>query len=59
MDLTVVSATEWDGELVANLAAKRRWLRKAQVMCIGGAATADQTGLLGDRFDMLPIANAS
>ena len=59
MDLPVVSATEGDGELVADLAAKRRRLREPQVMCIGRLATTEQTGLLGHAFDMLPIANSS
>ena len=48
MNLTMVSATEWDRELVADLAAQRRCLSKAQMMGIGGAAAANQTRLLGN-----------
>ena len=57
MDLAVMSATEGDRELVADLAAKRRRLRKSQVMGIGRSPTADQTRELGNRFDMLAIPN--
>ena len=57
MHLTMVSATERDRELVADLAAERRCLGKAQMMGIGGAAAADQAWLLGYRFDMFSVAN--
>src|SRR5262249_49406222 len=49
MDLTMVSATERDRELVADLAAERRCLGKAQMMGISGTAAADKARLLGPR----------
>src|SRR6516162_3484296 len=58
MNLTMVSATERDRELVADFAAERRCLGKAQMMGIGGTAAADQARLLGNRFDVIAIANA-
>jgi hypothetical protein len=57
MDLTVVSATEGDGELVADLAAERRCLGKAQMMGISGTAPADEARLLGYRFDVVTVTN--
>ena len=42
MNLTMVSATERDRELVADLAAERPCLGKAQMMGIGGTAAADE-----------------
>jgi toxin HigB-1 len=47
------------GELVARLAAERPALREAQVMGVRGAAAAKQTRLLGDRFDVILVTNAS
>ncbi len=41
MDLTVVRATERHRELIADLATKCARLREAQMVWIGGAATAD------------------
>src|SRR5262249_35036051 len=49
MDLTMVSATERDRELVADLAAERRCLGKAQMMGISGTAAADKARLLCPR----------
>ena len=46
--LAMMAAAERDGELVADLAAERRCLRKAQMMGIGGPAAADEARLLGD-----------
>jgi glycerol dehydrogenase-like iron-containing ADH family enzyme len=53
----MVNATERDRELVADLAAERRCLGKAQMMGIGGTAAADQARLLGYRFDVVAITN--
>ena len=53
MYLAVVPATERHGELIAHLTAKRPRLCKAQMMGIGGSPTANQTRLLGNRFDMV------
>ena len=47
VDLSMVPTTQWDRELVADLAAERRCLGKAQMMGIGGAAAADQAWLRG------------
>src|ERR1700746_1963761 len=57
MDLAVMSPAERDGELIADLAAECRCLRKSQMMCVCRAPTADQARLFGDRFDMVPVAN--
>jgi len=57
MNLTMVSATERDRELVADLAAERRCLGKAQMMGIGGAAAADQARLLGYRLDVVTVTD--
>ena len=59
MNLTMVSATERDRELVADLAAERRGLGKAQMMGIGGAAAADQARLLGHRLDVVTVTDPS
>ena len=45
------------GEFVADLAAKRPALRKAQVMRIRRLAAANQTRLLGHESDMVAVAN--
>src|SRR5690242_9331561 len=45
----MMSPAEWDRELVADSSAERSLLRKAQMMGIARLASADQTGLLGDK----------
>ncbi len=57
MNLTMVSATERDCELVADLAAERRCLGKAQMMGIGGAPAADEARLLGYRLDVVTVTD--
>ena len=57
MNLTMVSATERDRELVADLAAERRCLGKAQVVSISGAAAADEAWLLGYRLDVVTVTD--
>jgi hypothetical protein len=57
MNLTVMSATERDRELVADLATERRSLGKAQMMGIGGAAATNETRLLGNRFDVVTVTD--
>jgi hypothetical protein len=59
MDLTVVRATERHRELIAHLAAERTRLREAQMMWIGGPATADQARLLNHMPDMIAVTNAT
>jgi hypothetical protein len=58
MELTVVTSTQWHGELIAYLAPKGAMLRESQVMCIGGLPAANQASLLGNRSDMIPITNS-
>ena len=53
----MMAATQRHGEFVADLAAKRPILREAKVVGIGGVPAADQTGLLGDEFDMAFVPN--
>jgi hypothetical protein len=59
VNLAVVGAAERDGELVADLAAQRPRLAEAQVMGVGGAATADEAWLLGDELDVGFVADAA
>ena len=59
MHLTVMSPAQRNRKLVADLPAKRRRLGKAQMVSIGGPTTTDQTRLLSDGFNVLPIANAT
>jgi hypothetical protein len=59
MHLTVMSPAQRNRKLVADLPAKRRRLGKAQMVSIGGPTTTDQTWLLGDGLNVLPIANAT
>ena len=53
----MVSATQGDRELIADLAAEGRRLRKSQVVGFDRSPPADQAGQLGDRFDVVPIAD--
>jgi len=57
MDFAMMAPTKRDSKLIADLAAKRRGLRKAQMVGVRRTAAADETGLLGDRFDMLPVTD--
>jgi hypothetical protein len=57
MNFAVVSATQWDGELIADLAPECPALGKSEVVGIRGSTTANQTRVLGDRFDVIPVAN--
>src|SRR5215471_16203939 len=52
-------AAERDGELVAHFAAERAGLGEAQVMRVGWLATANDTGLRGDKPKMLLVAVAA
>src|SRR6266851_8446173 len=56
MYCTMMAATEWDRELIADLAAERTWLGKTEVMGVRGLAAADETRLLGDIAQVLPVA---
>ena len=48
MHLAMMPSTEWNDELIADLAPECRWLGKAQVMGVSGTAAADQARLLGN-----------
>ena len=56
MHCAVMPATEWDRELIADLAAERARLRESEVMGIRGLAAADEARLLGDIAEVLPVA---
>ena len=53
MHRTMMPATEWDRELIADFAAERARLRESEVMGIRGLAAAHETRLLGDITQML------
>ena len=55
VELTMMPAAQWDGELIADLAAKCTALREAQVVGIAGLAAADQARLMSDMPDVLAI----
>ena len=59
MHRTMMPATEWDRELIADLAAERARLREPDVMGIRGLATAHETRLLSNVAKVLPIAIAT
>src|SRR5215467_7960448 len=55
MHLAVMSAAKRNRKLVADLAVECRYLRKPQVVSISGASAANQTGLLGNRCNVLAV----
>jgi len=55
----MMSPAERHREFVADLAAERRGLREAQMVWIGGPATADQARLLNHMPDMIAVTNAA
>jgi hypothetical protein len=57
VDLAMVTPTQWDDELIADLAPQRPALGKPQMMRIRRAATANQAGLLGHVADVLAVPN--
>jgi len=59
MDLTVVRPTERHRELVADLATECTGLREAQMVWIGGPATAHQARLLDHMPDMIAVTYAT
>ena len=58
MELAMMSAAKGNGKLVADLAAERALLCKAQMMGVGGYSAADQTAIAHDRSDVLAVTNA-
>ena len=59
MHLAMMSSTQGDRELIADLATKSPGLGETQMMRVRRAATADKTRLLGDIANMLAIANTA
>jgi hypothetical protein len=59
MHRTVMSATEGDRKLIADLAAERTRLRESEVVWVRGLATAQEARLLGDVAQMLPVPIAT
>ncbi len=55
MQLAMMDAADRDCVLVADLAAMRAWSRKANVVCFGGRATADNARSSSDEFAMLLV----
>src|SRR5215472_5604339 len=55
----MMPAAEWDHELVADLAAERAGLGKSEVVGVRGLATAQETRLLRDKAQVLPVAIAT
>ena len=58
VDLTMMSPAQRHREFIADLAPERATLHEAQVMCVRWQTAANQTRLLGNRFDVVPIANS-
>ena len=59
MHRTMVAATAWDRELIADLAAECAGLGKSEVVGVRGLAAAQETRLLGDVAKVLPVAIAT
>ena len=57
VNLPMMATAQGNSELIADLAAKRPWLRKSQMMSIRRAAAADETRLLGNQLNVIPVAN--
>jgi hypothetical protein len=57
MDFAMMSPTQWDRVLIADLAAKRLRLRKSQMVSISGSSAANQTRLFGNWLDVVTVAN--
>ena len=58
MHRTMMPATEWDRELIADLAAKCAGLGESEMVGIGGLAAADEARLLHDIAQVLSVAIA-
>src|SRR5262249_24027674 len=59
VDLTMMRATERDGELVAHFATECAQLREAQVMRVRRSPSANQARLFHDMPDMVAVAKAT
>src|SRR5215831_9149252 len=58
MHRTMMSATERDRKLIADLAAEGTGLGEPEMMGVRGLAAAHETRLLGDIAQVLPVAIA-
>src|SRR6516162_4774749 len=58
MHQPMMDATEWDRELIADLAAERTGCVKSEMVGIGGLAAADEARLLHDIAQVLSVAIA-
>jgi hypothetical protein len=59
MHFAMMSSTQGDGELIADLSAERPALRKAQVVGIRRLTTANQTRLLGHMSDVVAVSHSA
>jgi hypothetical protein len=59
VDLTMMSAAERYGELVADLEAETADLREAQMMSVAGQPFTDQAGLFGNKSKMVLVTTAT
>jgi hypothetical protein len=59
MHRAMMPATEWDRELIADLAAEGTWLGESEMVRVRVLATAHEARLLGDIAQMLPVAIAT
>src|SRR3981081_2520782 len=57
--LLVMHPTQWNRKFVAGLASHRSRLRKAEMVCIGGTASAQQTRLQRDKPQMGFVSKAA
>lgn len=55
MDFAMVASTQRNGEFIADLAPERSALCEAEVVSIRGAPAADQTGVGGNKFDVIAV----
>jgi hypothetical protein len=58
MEFPVVAAAQGNSKLVADFAAQRALLRKAQMMSIRWRSAAHQTTVTHHRANVFPITNA-
>jgi hypothetical protein len=59
VDLAMMTPAQRHGELIAYLPPERTVLSEAQMVRIAWRAATDETRLLGDEADMLPVPNTS
>ena len=57
MGFAVMSAAERYGELITDLAAQGASLGKSQVVGVRRLTPANETGVFGDRSDVVPVPN--